>query len=90
MDEGQMDLWSRVKVAAADGLVLGIKWGLAAAGFAVVVLLFLGDYAVVRGRATNGQAAYEALRAAQAQSRPDVPPPSPSPSPAPSPAQAKR
>ena len=49
----------RLKQASIDGLVLGVKWAIFVAVLGAALLLIAGDYAVVRGRALNGQAAYE-------------------------------
>lgn len=51
----------RLKTATAEGVLLGVKYGVAAALILVVVSWLLGDYGVVRQRAANGQAAYEYL-----------------------------
>lgn len=49
----------RLKQASVDGLVLGVKWAIFVAVLGVALLLIAGDYAVIRGRALNGQVAYE-------------------------------
>ena len=52
----------RLRQAATDGLVLGVKYGVALAVLAAVILLCLGDYGVTRQRAYNGQLAHEYLQ----------------------------
>ncbi len=57
----------RLKQAASDGLVLGVKGAVALVVVALAVMLFLGDYSVVRQRALNGQKAFEFLATQQPQ-----------------------
>ena len=60
-------MWARVKEAAEDGLVFGVK----ALVFLLVLLFglswFLGDYTLVRQRAMNGQWAAEQVQRLLAQ-----------------------
>lgn len=48
--------------AARDGLVLGVKYGIALLAVGVLIACALGDYAIVRQRALNGQIAFETLQ----------------------------
>lgn len=57
----------RLKAAAADAVVIGVKWAIIAALVLYAVSLTLGDYLIVRQRAYNGQLAYEAIEAARQQ-----------------------
>lgn len=58
-------MWSDLKAAAREGIVLGVKYGLAAMLVIVAVSFLLGDYQVVRGRAYNGQVAFEWIQQQQ-------------------------
>lgn len=49
----------RLKQAAVDALVFGVKWAIVLLVFGAAALLVVGDYLVVRQRAYNGQAAFE-------------------------------
>ena len=49
----------RIKLAAIDALVFGVKWAIVLLVFGAAALLIAGDYMVVRQRAYNGQAAFE-------------------------------
>ena len=42
-------MWSRLKAAAAEGLILGVKYGVALLVLAFLLLWAVGDYATVRG-----------------------------------------
>ena len=55
-------MWQRLRDAAADGVVLGVKWGLALLLALFSVSWALGDYNQVRQRALNGQQAFEFLQ----------------------------
>jgi len=57
----------RVSTAAQEGLVLGVKWGIALLAVAILILYAISDYNTVRQRAYNGQLAFEAIQRAQAQ-----------------------
>ncbi len=52
-------MWADLKVAAREGVILGVKYGLAAIIVLFMVAALLGDYAIVRQRALNGQKVYE-------------------------------
>ena len=51
----------RLKDAAVEGLVFGVKWGVAIVVLAVILSLLMGDYAITRQRAMNGQQAFDAI-----------------------------
>lgn len=55
-------MWQDVKHAGREGIVLGVKYGCAAVIVIVAVSWLLGDYAIVRQRAQNGQSAFEFLQ----------------------------
>lgn len=55
-------MWPRVKYAAEEGLLLGVKWALTVALVLLGVSYLLNDYGIVRQRAQNGQAAFEFLQ----------------------------
>lgn len=55
-------LWVRVRQAATDGLVVGVKYSIALVVVAFVLTWALGDYAIVRQRALHGQIAFETLQ----------------------------
>lgn len=57
----------RLKQAAAEGLVLGVKWGIALLVVGFLVLWAANDYSVVRARAEHGQAAFEYIQKATQQ-----------------------
>jgi hypothetical protein len=59
-------LGQRLKTAAEEGLVCGVKWAVAILIVAVVIAWALGDYAVVRQRSLNGQVAFECWQHPQA------------------------
>jgi hypothetical protein len=63
-------LRTRLRAAAEEGLVLGVKWAIALAAILLGVSLTLGDYNLVRQRAYNGQLAFEALQRVQQQQAP--------------------
>lgn len=52
----------RFKVAAVDGLVLGVKWAIALGVVLFVVSWLVRDYDLTRARAQNGQLAYETFK----------------------------
>jgi len=62
-------VWNDIKSAAVDGVVLGVKYGIAAVLIVIAVSWLLGDYGVTRQRAAAGQRAYDAL-VKQAQQKP--------------------
>ena len=68
-------MWSDVKAAARDGILVGVKYGIAAALVLAAVSWMLGDYTTVRQRAHNGQVAFEFLQqqAAKAANGPQKP-----------------
>lgn len=52
----------RLKVAAEEGIVLGVKWGIVIVLVCMAVVFALGDYNIVRQRAANGQQAWEFIQ----------------------------
>lgn len=58
-------LSDKLKRAAIDGLVFGVKWGVVLVVLAMITLVFVGDYQTTRARAFNGQAAFEFIAKAQ-------------------------
>lgn len=62
--------WERVKTASVEGLVLGVKWGVALLVWGFLILWALHDYNTVRQRALHGQEAYEFIQKVQAQQAP--------------------
>ena len=60
-------MWLRVKDAAEDGLVLGVKIAVVALCLVTALAWFLGDYNSVRQLAQHGEAAYQAILKAQQQ-----------------------
>ncbi len=58
-------MWTRLKTAAQDGLVFGVKWGVGLGIPLFLVLWALHDYNIVRQRAEHGQMAYEFIQKAQ-------------------------
>ena len=60
-----MEFRSRLRDAAEDGLLLGVKYALAVGLILVGVSYVLGDYLVIRQRAANGQMAFEFLQKQQ-------------------------
>lgn len=52
-----------VKAAAVKGLVAGVQMAVATLIVLFAVSWFLGDYAITKQRALNGQRAFEALSA---------------------------
>ena len=69
----------QVKAAAVEGLLFGVKWGIALLVIGLLNVAWMGDYGVVRERATNGQRAFEHLlqqsQQAQKQAAPSAQPP---------------
>jgi len=61
-----MTFRDRLKVAAEEGILIGVKWALALAAILLTVSYLLNDYGIVRSRAANGQLAFEYLQKAQA------------------------
>lgn len=59
----------RLRIAATDGLVFGVKWAIVFVVFALAAAAVLGDYTVVRQRAFNGQVAFEYLQQHQKESK---------------------
>lgn len=55
-------MWSNVKLAAREGVVIGVKWGTAAILTLWALSWALGDYATVRDRAQKGEAAFDFLQ----------------------------
>ena len=53
---------ARLKQAAEEAIILGVKWSLIVALILLTVSWLLGDYKTVRQRALNGQQAFEYLR----------------------------
>ena len=52
----------RLKTAAADGAVLGVKWAMVLMVLAMMAAVILGDYSLVRQRAANGQQAFDFIQ----------------------------
>ena len=74
----RIGMWVEIKKAARDGVVLGVKYGLAVAGILLALSWIFNDYQVIRGRAQNGQAAFEFIqRQLQAQAAPKAAPTAP-------------
>lgn len=53
---------ARVKAAAVDGLIVGVKWGVTLLVITVLQSWWAGDYALVRSAARNGQIAFNTLQ----------------------------
>ena len=51
--------WSRVKIAAEEAVMIGIKIVVISAIILAAFSVVVGDYSVVRQRAVNGQQAFE-------------------------------
>lgn len=61
-------MWEDIKQAARAGVLDGVRWGITAVIVVIALSWLLGDYAVVRQRSQNGQAAFEFIqRQVQAQ-----------------------
>ncbi len=69
-------MMASLKTAAREGLLLGVKYGVVLLVLGFLILWALGDYAITRARATNGQMAFEAIQRAQ-QQRAAAPKPAP-------------
>jgi hypothetical protein len=57
-------MWSQFRLAAIEGVLLGVKWGLVVLIVLVVFSLWSGlvsDYNLTKQRALNGEAAAEKL-----------------------------
>lgn len=67
---------ARLLRAGQEGILWGVKLGLALGLILVAVSYVLGDYSIVRQRALNGQRAFEFLQQQQT-ARPSPPAPSP-------------
>jgi hypothetical protein len=52
-------MWTDLKTAARDGLVVGVKLAVATLVILFAVSWFLGDYVVLRQQARNGQIAFD-------------------------------
>lgn len=67
----------RLKSAAVDGIVLGVKWALVGLLALFALSWALGDYGILRQRAMNGQRAFEFIQqqveAAKSQRQPSEP-----------------
>lgn len=61
----------QLRQAAADGLIVGVKWAVAILVVAAAFALVAGDYGAVRRQSANGQRAFDALM--QWQSRQQAP-----------------
>lgn len=55
-------MWRDVQAAAAAGVLVGVKAGVALLIIAACLALAAGDYASVRVAARNGQAAFNTLQ----------------------------
>lgn len=62
-----MSFLERLKGAAQEGILIGVKWAIVLGILGFVVIWAFRDYSIVRARATNGQAAFEFIQKAQAQ-----------------------
>ena len=71
-----MTIWRRLSAALQEGLVLGVKWGVALLVVGFLILWALKDYGTVRQRALHGQEAFEFIQKVQAQAA-QAPPPAP-------------
>ena len=56
---GDVVFWSRVKIAAEEAVMIGIKIVVISAIILAAFSVVVGDYSVVRQRAVNGQQAFE-------------------------------
>ena len=54
-------MWSEIKQAARQGVLLGVQYGIAVLLVLIAISWFVGDYSTVRQRALNGQQAFEFL-----------------------------
>lgn len=52
----------RLRLAAEAGVLIGVKWAIAAAILLFSVSCLLGDYNLVRERAANGEKAWELIQ----------------------------
>jgi hypothetical protein len=62
-------MWATLRQAASEGVVLGVKWGIALFLTLMALGYALSDYGIVRGRALNGQRAFEYLQQLEAQQK---------------------
>lgn len=72
-----MPFSGRLRVAAEEGILWGVKLALAAAILLLSVSYLVGDYNIVRERAWNGQRAFDYLQGAHGTAQTDTPPPRP-------------
>ncbi len=72
-------IMASLKTAAREGLLLGVKYGVVLLVLGFLILWALGDYAITRQRAVNGQMAFEAIQRAQQQAAAPKPAPETAP-----------
>lgn len=63
----------RLKAAAIEGIVVGVKIGCALVAILVIAGWFLGDYAVTKANASKGAAVWQEMQRQQAERQKALP-----------------